>query len=86
MATRGIIQTFTVAPLAGAWVEMRLPLTVVYRLSVAPLAGAWVEIGVSSNCQRHRPVAPLAGAWVEILSGCSLARSFLGRSPRGSVG
>ena len=33
-----------VAPLAGAWIEMRNPSLAGMRTGVAPLAGAWIEI------------------------------------------
>ena len=36
--------TFAVAPLAGAWVEIKDLLEEVIMYVVAPLAGAWVEI------------------------------------------
>ena len=55
-----------VAPLAGAWIEIRqycepLPYTV-----VAPLAGAWIEILFVRVFVSGWYVAPLAGAWIEI--------------------
>ena len=34
----------TVAPLAGAWIEIIFYLLISYLLIVAPLAGAWIEI------------------------------------------
>ena len=34
----------TVAPLAGAWIEIVCPLTEPVKVYVAPLAGAWIEI------------------------------------------
>ena len=57
----------SVAPLAGAWIEMRRKCEHCQEGEVAPLAGAWIEI-------RHHiqkkfdapPVAPLAGAWIEM--------------------
>ena len=36
--------TFAVAPLAGAWVEIKVLIRTWPVLQVAPLAGAWVEI------------------------------------------
>ena len=49
---RGSLCDFTVAPHAGAWVEMAIPTAGWYRASVAPHAGAWVEIIWSkSYCQ-----------------------------------
>ena len=34
----------TVAPFAGAWIEIRTKIRLSYRLMVAPFAGAWIEI------------------------------------------
>ena len=59
--------TFAVAPLAGAWVEIRYGESYDDYRKVAPLAGAWVEIWQKSPRVQWRLVAPLAGAWVEIL-------------------
>ena len=33
-----------VAPLAGAWIEMIMPVRFFLTQEVAPLAGAWIEI------------------------------------------
>ena len=33
-----------VAPLAGAWIEIRTDLNFIWTNTVAPLAGAWIEI------------------------------------------
>ena len=57
----------SVAPLAGAWVEIVSGLYGSNGGHVAPLAGAWVEI--EEDCPRgiRNIVAPLAGAWVEIV-------------------
>ena len=38
------LQTYAVAPLAGAWIEISAHIFCVQRLFVAPLAGAWIEI------------------------------------------
>ena len=56
----------SVAPLAGAWVEIVSGLYGSNGGHVAPLAGAWVEINKSVNETVRPMVAPLAGAWVEI--------------------
>mgnify|MGYP004497372975 CR=1 FL=1 len=56
----------SVAPLAGAWVEIgsyKYPKSINI---VAPLAGAWVEIVKRTQRPLQTKVAPLAGAWVEI--------------------
>ena len=33
-----------VAPLVGAWIEIRAPVGCVVAVRVAPLVGAWIEI------------------------------------------
>ena len=57
----------TVAPFAGAWIEIsnivRLFEDTVY---VAPFAGAWIEIYRHYQRLCYQPVAPFAGAWIEI--------------------
>ena len=58
----------TVAPFAGAWIEMGGS----YNISsdkgkVAPFAGAWIEMLHNSAWRNTCVVAPFAGAWIEIL-------------------
>ena len=75
----------SVAPLAGAWIEIcRLEIFGI-RFDVAPLAGAWIEIIISAKNIIPSPVAPLAGAWIEIFRAFQTASVRNGRSPRGSV-
>ena len=50
--------TFAVAPLAGAWVEIRLLFCVYLHSVVAPLAGAWVEILVFFKKSCHKSSLP----------------------------
>ena len=38
------MNTVSVAPLAGAWIEIPISLTPPVPKAVAPLAGAWIEI------------------------------------------
>ena len=76
----------SVAPLAGAWVEILGIVEYGVFDYVAPLAGAWVEILVKSDIQKLIDVAPLAGAWVEILIEFSPLVKRRRRSPRGGVG
>ena len=38
------MQRVKVAPLAGAWIEMKQLFCMIRKSSVAPLAGAWIEI------------------------------------------
>ena len=75
----------SVAPYAGAWIEMGISLTTVRRTGVAPYAGAWIEMLCIGADRKHCGVAPYAGAWIEI---CCIAKSVMmkyGRSLRGSV-
>ena len=58
----------TVAPLAGAWIEILSILFYKKIREVAPLAGAWIEIPIRRKGGQHKWVAPLAGAWIEIFS------------------
>ena len=57
----------TVAPLAGAWIEIRSPRLPFSLSVVAPLAGAWIEIFRMASMSILGDVAPLAGAWIEIV-------------------
>ena len=77
--------SWSVAPLAGAWIEIAYRRGPVSLLLVAPLAGAWIEIGKKSLHAIVRVVAPLAGAWIEIVVDANVPASEVGRSPRGSV-
>ena len=73
-----------VAPLAGAWIEMRNENCDVYIFLVAPLAGAWIEIrplrteqlSIRSLPSRERGLKYM---WENASAG------ELCRSPRGSV-
>ena len=57
----------SVAPLAGAWIEIRRGGVLQSLSFVAPLAGAWIEMfGLSLHEGTALRVAPLAGAWIEI--------------------
>ena len=57
-----------VAPLAGAWIEIKNNHTGTDSAAVAPLAGAWIEIAQIGGVNMAETVAPLAGAWIEIMS------------------
>ena len=74
-----------VAPLAGAWIEIKGYLHVLRPSIVAPLAGAWIEIGLAEDYLFMNDVAPLAGAWIEITEGWDDEDAISCRSPRGSV-
>ena len=56
----------TVAPYAGAWIEMHDGLIGQLEYEVAPYAGAWIEISVTGCSSVESGVAPYAGAWIEI--------------------
>ena len=74
-----------VAPLAGAWIEIRVYRLALKKSEVAPLAGAWIEIPISWEIYSVFPVAPLAGAWIEIFRKEKKMNIDKSRSPRGSV-
>ena len=50
-----------VAPLAGAWIEIRFSRALRILSRVAPLAGAWIEINQLRPAEQRDRVAPLAG-------------------------
>ena len=55
-----------VAPLVGAWIEIKKSNKEIIRKNVAPLVGAWIEI-IHEECDEMAGVvAPLVGAWIEI--------------------
>ena len=56
----------SVAPLAGAWIEILCLLFFMFLVPVAPLAGAWIEIDYCLRAAEDILVAPLAGAWIEM--------------------
>ena len=63
----------TVAPYAGAWIEILRQNDHRRGWHVAPYAGAWIEIGIYSRLENKTKVAPYAGAWIEI---CTRSRCF----------
>ena len=63
-----ILKVSSVAPFAGAWIEIWLESNSKKHTSVAPFAGAWIEITLSLMAMSFRLVAPFAGAWIEILA------------------
>ena len=58
--------TRTVAPFAGAWIEISYYLILLSYITVAPFAGAWIEIQTRELYDWKAIVAPFAGAWIEI--------------------
>ena len=62
-----IARFHSVAPFAGAWIEITIPWAIESTACVAPFAGAWIEIGGICICDCDNFVAPFAGAWIEIL-------------------
>ena len=59
-------ESYTVAPLVGAWIEISTVTGDVVGTIVAPLVGAWIEIFHSATPAGWDFVAPLVGAWIEI--------------------
>ena len=62
----------TVAPFAGAWIEILYAMTGYDMKIVAPFAGAWIEIYMTKYITKDLCVAPFAGAWIEMLKICIL--------------
>ncbi len=62
------MSTHTVAPRAGAWIEITArERRQISHVRVAPRAGAWIEIINNNLVGLEKVVAPRAGAWIEIL-------------------
>ena len=74
----------SVAPLAGARIEMEVLRIYLRESDVAPLAGARIEICMSVLLIKTTIVAPLAGARIEMMSKNDKMLDEIGRSPRGS--
>ena len=59
--------TDEVAPLTGAWIEIRNGSRSAGTLGVAPLAGAWIEIAVRAvDFEDAGGSPPSRGAWIEM--------------------
>ena len=56
----------TVAPFAGAWIEIEEMEKLLSGQNVAPFAGAWIEIKNVAVQNYGDVVAPFAGAWIEM--------------------
>ena len=56
----------SVAPLVGAWIEIKKIRELANMPTVAPLVGAWIEIVGLSGSGVGSTVAPLVGAWIEM--------------------
>ena len=78
------IESFVVAPLVGAWIEIIAKLYKYVPIFVAPLVGAWIEI---CNGTPGYPYVKSLPSWERGLKSVSkcLQRSKACRSPRGSV-
>ena len=79
------IRRLGVAPLVGAWIEIRALAMKILEETVAPLVGAWIEIIRAWFIGYFLTVAPLVGAWIEIESIVILSCVISCRSSRGSV-
>ena len=65
-SAESIGQSFDVAPLVGAWIEIINRGNNRSGKLVAPLVGAWIEMGKCRHLSVRDIVAPLVGAWIEI--------------------
>ena len=74
-----------VAPLVGAWIEIKPYLDALWKTAVAPLVGAWIEIAIRQrNTAEEEQSLP---SWERGLKfkWKKPAVCHKGRSPRGSV-
>ena len=73
-----------VAPLVGAWIEIRETFSKKERMIVAPLVGAWIEIRLSYDIIATPQSLPL---WERGLKFAMVAQNIsdTSRSPCGSV-
>ena len=74
-----------VAPLVGAWIEIRVRTPLNRSFAVAPLVGAWIEMQDRRRKTVWEFVAPLVGAWIEMWCKRRIISVQAGRSPCGSV-
>ena len=74
-----------VAPLVGAWIEIKEIVGTDRVHRVAPLVGAWIEMKNMYMKNKVILVAPLVGAWIEMILYLCGNSADLRRSPRGSV-
>ena len=58
--------TCGVAPLVGAWIEIKKQSEVDKQIAVAPLVGAWIEIAIFPSAYCANTVAHNVGEWIEI--------------------
>ena len=61
------INTGSVAPHVGAWIETSVTCHNSAICLVAPHVGAWIETSDNTNSANARIVAPHVGAWIETL-------------------
>ena len=80
-----LIIFLTVAPFAGAWIEIALKELKNLVNTVAPFAGAWIEIDEKVDRYDYSEVAPFAGAWIEMFTPSGMFINPSRRSLRGSV-
>ena len=74
-----------VAPFAGAWIEIPVPLSLSPPIMVAPFAGAWIEITVLSTSIQYLVSLPSRERGLK-LNGVDVGTvAAQGRSLRGSV-
>ena len=75
----------SVAPHAGAWIEISPEPSADPEGTVAPHAGAWIEIPLVNVKNLLFHVAPHAGAWIEMRLKDIILLGVSRRSPCGGV-
>ena len=80
-----IIGLCTVAPFAGAWIEITLMKSGKSCIKSLPSRERGLKCSISLDLQDRGLVAPFAGAWIEIEKAKVQAKAQAGRSLRGSV-
>ena len=74
----------SVAPLAGAWIEINMQMHLMKTFQVAPLAGAWIEISGQTDNAQYNASHP---SRVRGLKSTKEQRAYMNlrRTPRGCV-
>ena len=71
----------SVAPYAGAWIEISIQVLSRLHSLVAPYAGAWIEIMAIMATGKSARVAPYAGAWIEMIEYSVEDKALIGSLP-----
>ena len=79
------LETVSVVPLVGTWIETTWIKHKWTSGRVVPLVGTWIETSVSDIEKLAYAVVPLVGTWIETTICSVICRIAFGRSPRGNV-